>query len=241
MLFGANDGQDVLFEGKVLKVGTKAWQEVYAKRVGEAMDILTEGGRRVYSIGNPIMKDFGYRERVAMMNHIYEAEARKHPGVTFISTWKLMADAKGSYSDYLTDANGDSILMRAPDGIHLTRAGGDRMAALVLSVIEKELGDGRLGVAQAGALSATSRAASEGRGFAAAQPSVGRAIGSVVDPVAGDEQPEGQPRVLPVVAEAAHHGAVGDQLALGPAHEACVRGSRPRVEHRTGVAAQSAA
>ena len=60
--------------------------------------------------------------------------------MTFISTWKLMADDKGSYADYLTDADGDSILMRAPDGIHLTRAGGDRMAALVLDVIEKDWG-----------------------------------------------------------------------------------------------------
>jgi lysophospholipase L1-like esterase len=140
VLFGANDGQDVYYEGKVLKVGTKAWQEVYARRVGEAMDLLTKGGRRVYWVGNPIMKDFGYRERIAMMNHIYAAVARQHSGVTFISTWKLMSGEKGSYDDYLKDANGDSILVRAPDGIHLTRAGGDRMAALVLDVIERDWG-----------------------------------------------------------------------------------------------------
>ena len=140
VLFGANDGQDVYYEGKVLKVGTKAWQEVYARRVGEAMDILTKGGRRVYWVGNPIMKDFGYRERIAMMNHIYEAEANKHPGVTFVSTWKLMSDDKGSYNEYLKGAGGDSILMRAPDGIHLTRSGGDRMAGLVLDAIEKDWG-----------------------------------------------------------------------------------------------------
>ena len=140
VLFGANDGQDVMYQGKVLKVGTKAWQAVYAQRVSQAMDLLTKGGRRVYWVGNPIMRDYGYRQRVAMMNHIYEAEAQKHPGVTFVSTWQLMADAKGSYSDYLKDANGDSVLMRAPDGIHLTRAGGDRMAALVLGIIEKDWG-----------------------------------------------------------------------------------------------------
>jgi hypothetical protein len=138
VLFGANDGQDVYHDGKVLKVGTKAWQEVYAERVGEAMDILTKGGRRVYWVGNPIMKDFGYRERIAMMNHVYEAEAARHPGVTFVSTWRLMSDEKGSYAEYLKDANGDSILMRAPDGIHLSRAGGDRMAGLVLDVIEND-------------------------------------------------------------------------------------------------------
>jgi hypothetical protein len=140
VLFGANDGQDVLYDGKVLKVGTRAWQQVYAQRVSAAMDILTKGGRRVYWVGNPIMRDPGYRDRVAMMDHIYEAEAKKHPGVTFISTWKLFSDAGGSYSDYLKDAGGDSVLMRAPDGIHLSRAGGDRMAALVLGIIEKDWG-----------------------------------------------------------------------------------------------------
>ena len=140
VLFGANDGQNVYYQGKVLKVGTEAWQKVYAERVGEAMDILTKGGRRVYWVGNPIMREYGYRQRIAMMNHIYQAEAEKRPGVTFISTWKLMSDEKGSYSDYLKDANGDAVLVRAPDGIHMTRAGGDRMAALVLSVIERDWG-----------------------------------------------------------------------------------------------------
>ncbi len=140
VLFGANDGQDVLYEGKVLKVGTKAWQEVYARRVGEAMDIMTRGGRRVYWVGNPIMRDFGYRQRIAMMNHIYEAEAGKHPGVTFVSTWQALANEKGSYAEYLKDENGDLVLMRAPDGIHLTRAGGDRMAKVVLDVIMKDWG-----------------------------------------------------------------------------------------------------
>ena len=104
------------------------------------MDILTKGGRRVYWVGNPIMKDFGYRERIAMMNHIYEAEAKKHPGVTFVSTWQALANEKGSYAEYLKDENGDLVLMRAPDGIHLSREGGDRMAQVVLDVIEKDWG-----------------------------------------------------------------------------------------------------
>ena len=76
VLFGANDGQSVLYKGKVLAVGSKAWQEVYARRVGKAMDILTRGGRRAYWAGNPIMRDPGYRERISMMDHIYEAGPR---------------------------------------------------------------------------------------------------------------------------------------------------------------------
>jgi len=140
VLFGANDGQNVFYKGKVLEVGSKAWQEVYARRVGKAMDILTKGGRRVYWVGNPIMRDPGYRDSISMMDHIYEAEAKKHPGVFYIPTWALLANEKGSYSEYLPDASGDPVLMRAPDGIHLTRAGGDRMGQATLDVIEKDWG-----------------------------------------------------------------------------------------------------
>ena len=138
MLFGANDAQDVTVDGKVLHVGSASWRQVYAQRVSQAMDILTKGGRRVYWVGNPIMRDPSYRSRVSMMDHIYQDEARKHPGVTYIPTWSLFADKKGSYADYLRDASGDLVLMRAADGIHLTRAGGDRMAQAVLDVIEKD-------------------------------------------------------------------------------------------------------
>ena len=140
VLFGANDGQNVRYQGKVLEVGSTAWQAAYQTRVGRAMRILTRGGRRVYWVGDPIMRNAGYRGRIAMMDHIYEAEAARHPGVTFIDTWRLMANGKGSYAEYLHDRNGDLVLMRAPDGIHLTRAGGDRMAQSVLEVIEKDWG-----------------------------------------------------------------------------------------------------
>jgi len=140
VLFGANDAQNFLHDGKVLKVGTKAWQAEYAKRVSKAMDILTRGGRRVYWVGNPIMRDAGYRDRISMMDHIYQAEAEKHPGVFYIPTWALFANEKGSYSEYLPGTNGDPVLMRAPDGIHLSRAGGDRMAQATLDVIEKDWG-----------------------------------------------------------------------------------------------------
>jgi len=140
VLFGANDGQNVKYKGKVLKVGSKAWQKLYAKRVGKAMDILTKGARRSYWVGNPIMRDPGYRARISMMDHIYEAEAKKHPGVFYVPTWALFVNEKGSYAEYLPDADGDPVLMRNADGIHLTRAGGDRMAQAALDVIEKDWG-----------------------------------------------------------------------------------------------------
>jgi uncharacterized protein len=140
VLFGANDGQNFYSHGKVLNVGTGSWKKEYAKRVDRAMTILTRGGRRVYWAGNPIMRNAVYRDKTAMINKIYAAEAAKHPGVQFVSTWMLFAGEGGGYSEALSGANGDLVIMRAPDGIHLTRAGGDRMAQVVLDVIEQDWG-----------------------------------------------------------------------------------------------------
>jgi hypothetical protein len=140
VLFGANDGQNFYSHGTVLNVGTKAWQAEYAKRVGKAMTILTRGGRRVYWVGNPIMRNSVYRDKTAMIDRIYAAEAKKHPGVQYISTWMLFADKKGSYAEALPGSGGELVVMRAPDGVHLTRAGGDRMAQVVLDAIEKDWG-----------------------------------------------------------------------------------------------------
>jgi len=91
-------------------------------------------------VANPIMRDAGYRDRIAMMNGLYEAEAPRHPGVTFVDTWGLFADAKGRYAEYLRDESGGLVLMRGADGIHLTRAGANHMAASVLEVIEEDWG-----------------------------------------------------------------------------------------------------
>ncbi len=141
VLFGANDGQNFYSHGKVLNVGSGSWKKEYAKRVDKAMTILTKGGRRVYWVGNPIMRNSVYRDKTAMINRIYADEAKKHPGVQFISTWMLFADGGGGYAEALKDpGSGDLVIMRAPDGVHLTRAGGDRMAQVVLDVIEQDWG-----------------------------------------------------------------------------------------------------
>lgn len=140
VIFGANDGQNVMYEGKVLKVGSKEWQRVYQERIGAAMDILARNSRRVYWVGNPIMGEAGYRDRIAMMNGLYETEAPRHAGVIFVSTWHLLADEKGRYVEYLREDDGDLVLMRGADGIHLTRTGGDYVAASVLEVIQEDWG-----------------------------------------------------------------------------------------------------
>jgi len=137
-LVGGNDAQRVEWDGRVLEVGSKAWLDVYHLRVAETMEVATAGGRRLYWVGQPIMRDRAYGERMAMLNEVYEQEAARHEGVTYVDTWDLMAGKDGEYAAYLRGPDGDLERMRQADGVHLTRAGGDRIAARVLEVIRHD-------------------------------------------------------------------------------------------------------
>ncbi len=138
VLVGGNDAQDVEWDGRVLKVGTEDWLEVYHLRVAEAMDIASAGGRRVYWVGQPVMRDRGYGERMAMLNRVYEEEAARRDGVTFVDAWRLFSAPDGGFTAYLRGESGELVRVRQTDGIHLTRAGAELLAAHVLDVVRED-------------------------------------------------------------------------------------------------------
>lgn len=137
-LVGGNDAQDVQWDGRVVHVDTQTWLDVYHLRVAEAMEIATAGGRRLYWVGQPVMRDQTYGERMALLDRVYEEEATAHDGVTYVDAWSLFANADGEYAAYLRGPDGDLLRVRQADGIHLTRAGADRLAARVLEVVRDD-------------------------------------------------------------------------------------------------------
>jgi len=130
VIFGGNDAQDVAVGGQRFDVGTDGWIDLYADRVGEAMDALLVGVDRVYWVGLPIMESETFTANVRMMNAVYEAEAIERPRVTYVSSFDLFKDASGEYNAYL-----DGKHMRYGDGAHFTWNGGYRLADEVLATI----------------------------------------------------------------------------------------------------------
>jgi hypothetical protein len=61
--------------------------------------------------------------------------------VRFVATRELFSDG-GGYAAYLPGSDGQPVLVRREDGIHLTAAGGRRLAGAVLAVMS---GDWDLG------------------------------------------------------------------------------------------------
>jgi uncharacterized protein len=136
VMFGANDAQNISVRGEVLDFGSADWKAEYAGRVGSLMDRLRSQGRGLYWVGQPIMASADFDARMSLLNEIYRAEAKRRPGVTYIDTRALFA-ADGAFSAYLDD-DGQRVLMRQQDGVHLTRAGGERLAARVFETIVEQ-------------------------------------------------------------------------------------------------------
>ena len=50
----------------------------------------------------------------------------------------IRVDSEGDYNAYIADDDGETRLMRNPDGVHFVREGGDRAARAILKVIRAE-------------------------------------------------------------------------------------------------------
>lgn len=138
-MFGANDAQGLLLDGSAVPYGSAPWRTEYARRVGVLMDLLSAGGRPVLWVGQPPMRNESYSAKMADLNAVYEAEARRRPAVTFVATARVLGGEDGGWTPYLRGSGG--TLARQADGIHLSRAGGDHLAAVVLGRI-RTLWDG---------------------------------------------------------------------------------------------------
>jgi hypothetical protein len=142
LFFGGNDAQAIQIDGTWHEFGSETWMAEYRQRVGDLMAELDEDGRDVYWMGMPIVRSDDFRRKVEVLNEIYRSEAERFDSVNFVDSWSVFAGADGGFSEYLTDANGDLVDMRLNDGIHLTTAGGIRLAEVTFRVIADNWGLG---------------------------------------------------------------------------------------------------
>jgi hypothetical protein len=104
------------------------------------MSDLDGDGRDVYWMGMPIVRSDDFRQKVEVLNEIYRSEADRFEGVTYVDSWSVFTGADGGFSEYLTDASGNLVDMRLNDGIHLTTAGGIRLAEVAFGLIAENWG-----------------------------------------------------------------------------------------------------
>ena len=140
--FGANDDHNYMTG---LPNGTSTgsfaspeWTAEYRRRVAGVMDTVNRAGAVVVWIGLPITRSESQTQRFDTINAIVQKEAKARPGkAIFIDTYTMFAGDDGGFAEYLQNAKGDTVKVRAGDGVHFDTAGGDLIAREVLKQLNR--------------------------------------------------------------------------------------------------------
>lgn len=146
--FGGNDGQGltdlsgdfIVNQPKGGDSDDAAWREEYGKRVGEVMDLLTQGGRTLIWVGIPNDDNPDVTARMAVQDSVVRDQVAKHPGVVFIDTWQMFSGRNGGWADFVIDPrDGQGKPVRASDGFHLNTEGAEILALKIADAITADL------------------------------------------------------------------------------------------------------
>lgn len=126
--FGANDVQPMQTEAGIVRPGTPEWRVEYARRVGEIMDLLSaRDGASVHWLELPDMRDRRIQDDVALINDLIKETARTRERAFFVPTRPLLSRDPGTFSPFIIGPRGLPVQIRDPDGVHLNRAGAERI------------------------------------------------------------------------------------------------------------------
>lgn len=134
--FGTNDRQALKTDMGIVNIADPGWEFEYSRRIGEVMDKLTvTKGAQVIWLELPVMRDADITANVDIVNRLAKVEAGKRDAVTYYTTRNLLGRKADTYSANIISPQGKMIQLRATDGVHLSRAGADRIA----EAVEKDL------------------------------------------------------------------------------------------------------
>jgi hypothetical protein len=142
LAFGGNDDKAYMTglpDGVSIDAfGGSVWRSEYGRRVGGLMDMINRAGAFVVWIGLPQTRSPEQTQRFDVVNAVVQREARKREGrAAFIDTYTLFAGADGGFAEYLPNSSGKLVKVRAGDGVHFEREGGDIIARQVLRELNR--------------------------------------------------------------------------------------------------------
>ncbi len=138
VFLGANDVESFYTSNRFLAFGSPGWAEFYGKRVANMMDEAVSAGAKLLWVGMPPMEGPSFSSDMAALNAVYRAEAIDHrPAASYFASWRVLGGPQGEFKGALSGPGGDEVALRAPDGVHITRAGGDLLAKAVVARLKR--------------------------------------------------------------------------------------------------------
>lgn len=137
VFLGANDDQGLYVDAEAAEPGTAAWAAAYAQRVDEVLREATDAGARVVWVGMPPMANPDLNAAMAAEDSIYQHQTDALVGTLYVASAPVLGDASGHYETSGTDTSGQPVVLRTPDGVHLTPAGAAVLAASVIEAVDR--------------------------------------------------------------------------------------------------------
>ncbi len=144
--FGGNDSQGLSTPGELNFIvgdplqNEEEWTEEYTRRVGEVMDIILEGDRKLIWVGIPNDDSPEVTAKLRLQDQAAKAAAAERPEVTFIDTWTRFSGRDGNWAAFVVDPrDGQGKDVRADDGFHLNVAGAEILAIDIAQAVRDEL------------------------------------------------------------------------------------------------------
>lgn len=136
VFLGANDDQGLYVDGTAAEPGTATWAAAYGQRVDAVLREATDTGARVVWVGMPPMANADLNAAMAVEDTIYAHETDAFPGTVYVASAPVLGGASGQYETAGTDGSGQPVVLRTPDGVHLTPAGAGLLAAAVIDAVD---------------------------------------------------------------------------------------------------------
>lgn len=114
----------------VINLTDPEWEKEYARRVGLMMDkLLAPPGARVLWLELPDMREAAMQADIELINRIVRGEAGQRDRVIFFPVRQILGRQPGKFTMHVAGPTGMPLQVRDADGVHLSRAGADRLAA----------------------------------------------------------------------------------------------------------------
>ena len=139
VMVGGNDRQGITTDTGPYVLGTDGWRAAYAGRVKALADALRGTGKPILWVGLVPVQSSTMSRDYSAFNGIAR-EQLEALGIPFIETWNGFADEEGKYVAIGPDYRGQSVQLRASDGLNFTRAGQRTLAFFVERQLEEIFG-----------------------------------------------------------------------------------------------------
>lgn len=122
IFLGPNDPWDMVVDGQRHGFPSPGWALHYARRVDEVVAAAVQRNVRVIWVGLPTMREGRIKDGAILQNHIFHARARNW-STDYLATEPVVGILSQPFQKSKQDEEGQTMNLRAADGIHLAPSG----------------------------------------------------------------------------------------------------------------------